>query len=69
MGFCKVRELLILSPFVHRRREMAHPVATEVFLKLSPEHGHAVGTLQVHPPTSHVSPFLFTQNLSGYCQK
>jgi len=48
---------------------MAHPVATKVFLKLSPEHGHAVGTLQVHPPTSHVSPFLLTQNLSGYYQK
>ena len=69
MGSYKVRELFILSPFVHRRREMAHPVATKVFLKLSPEHGHAIGTLQVHPPTSHVPPFLLTQNLSGYFQK
>ena len=26
-----------LSPFVHRRREMAHPVLTKGFLQLSPE--------------------------------
>ena len=31
------QKTIFLSPFVHRRREMAHPVLTKGFLQLSPE--------------------------------
>jgi len=40
-----------LSPFVHMRREMAHPGMTKGFLQLSPE-------------AAPVPPFLLVQNLS-----
>ena len=53
-----------LSPFVHRRREIAHPGLTKGFLQVSPEAamlpGHRVET---HPPLP-VPPFLLARNLS-----
>ena len=57
---------LVLIPFVHRRTEMAHPVPTKVFPKLSPETAMLfVFFGRTHPPPS-VLPFLFLpmQNLS-----
>ena len=49
-----------LSPFVHMRREMAHPGMTKGFLQLSPE---AAMLLETGPP-SPVPPFLLAQSLS-----
>ena len=53
-----------LSPFVHRRREMAHPGLTKGFLQLSPEAAMLLRPrveTRLPPP---VPPFLLAQNLS-----
>ena len=53
-----------LRPFMHRRREMAHPVLTKGFLQLSPEAAMLPGPrVETHPPPP-VPPFLLVQNLS-----
>ena len=52
-----------LSLFVHRRREVAHPVLTKGFLQLSPEAAILPGPrVETRPPP--VPPFLLAQNLS-----
>jgi len=53
-----------LSLFVHKKREMAHPVLTKGFLELSPEAAMLPGPrVETHPPPP-VPPFLLAQNLS-----
>jgi len=46
------------------RTEYGPPSANKVVSTTKPRHGHAVFTLQVHPPTSPIPPFLLKQNLS-----
>jgi len=53
------REDCFLNPFVHRRRAVTHPEPTKVFLNRARD-GHAVCTLQVHPPTSLIPGRFFT---------
>jgi len=57
-----------LSPFVQRRREMAHPVLTKGFLQLSPEAAMLPGPSVETCPPPPVPPFLLVQNLSGSFQ-
>ena len=45
-------DCLFLTPFVPKRTEMALPSANQVIPRDKPRHGHAVCTLQLHPPTS-----------------
>ena len=53
-----------LSPFMQRRREMAHLGLTKGFLQLSPEAATLPGPrVETHPPPP-VPPFLLAQNLS-----
>ena len=53
-----------LSPFVQRRRQMAHPVLTKCFLQLCPEAAMLSGpSVETHPPLP-VLLFLLVQNLS-----
>ena len=53
-----------LSPFMQRRREMAHPVLTKGFLQLSSEAAMLPGpSVEAHLPPP-VPPFLLVQNLS-----
>ena len=53
-----------LSPFVHRRREMAHTGLTKGFLQLSPEAAMLPGPKVETCPPPPVPPFLLAQNLS-----
>ena len=50
-GACKV-DRLFLTPFMPNRTEYGPPSANKVVSTTKPRHGHAVFTLQVHPPTS-----------------
>ena len=59
----KVRSLVSNSIYAKKDRN-GGPSANRVASKDMPRRGHAVCTLRVHPPTSPVPPFLFTQNLS-----
>jgi len=52
------------SPFVQRRREMAHPVLTKGFLQLSPEAAMLPGPSVETHPSPPVPPFLLAQNQS-----
>ena len=53
-----------LSPFVHMRREMAHPGMTKGFLQLSPEAAMLPGPRVETRPPPPVPPFLLAQSLS-----
>ena len=53
-----------LSPFVQRRREMAHPVPTKGFLQPSPEAAMLFAPFRCTHPHSPIPPFLLKQNLS-----
>ena len=53
-----------LSTFMHRRREMAHPVLTKGFLQLSQEAAMLPGPRVETRPPPPVPPFLLVQNLS-----
>ena len=52
-----------VSPFVQRRREMAHPVLTKGFLQLSPEAAMLFIPFGCTHPTPPVLLFLLLQNL------
>ena len=58
------REDCFLSPFVQRRREMAHPAPTKSFSRPSPEAAMLpMLSAETHPPPS-VPPSLLVQSLS-----
>ena len=57
-------EHCFLSWFMHRRREMAHPVLTKGFLQLRPEAAMLPGPRVETRPPPPVPPFLLAQNLS-----
>ena len=53
-----------LSPFMQRRREVAHPVPTKDFLQLNPQATMLPGPSVVTCPLSPIPPFLLAQNQS-----
>jgi len=58
------QEDCFLSPFVHRRRAVAHPEPTKVFLKLSPEMAMMSAPFDYTHPPPPVPHILLNQNLS-----
>jgi len=52
-----------LSPFVQRRREVAHPVPTKDILQLIPQATMLPGPIVEISPPSPIPPFLLAQNL------
>jgi len=55
---------LFLSWFMHRRREMAHPMLTKGLLQLRPEAAMLPGPRVETRPPPPVPPFLLAKNLS-----
>ena len=58
-----MRSLVSNSIYAKKDRN-GPPSANQVTSKDEPRRSHAVCTLRVYPPTSPLSPFLLTQNLS-----
>ena len=53
-----------LSPFMHMKREMAHPGMTKGFVQLTPEAAMLPGPRVETRPPPPVPPFLLAQSLS-----
>jgi len=64
MGVLQSERPVFLSPFVHRRIEVTHPVPTKVFLKLSTDMAILFAPFgRTHPPPP-LPPFLLMDYLS-----
>jgi len=64
MGVLQGERPVFLSLFVHRRREVTHPVPNKVFLKLSPDTAILFAAFgRTHPPPP-LPPFLLMDSLS-----